>query len=88
MSKWIEFVDHGIPKGRKTHVWLVHPKTGGMLGEVRWYAPWRQYAFHPIPRTLYERQCLRDIADFCEEETAKQRERVEFPLPKITKNEN
>jgi hypothetical protein len=71
MSKWIQFVDRGIPAGKKTRVWTVHPIDGANsnLGEIRWYAPWRQYAFYPTRNSLFERQCLRDIADFCEKET-------------------
>jgi hypothetical protein len=45
-----------------------------MLGEVRWFGRWRCYAFYPEPDTLYERQCLRDIADFCEARTREHRE--------------
>jgi hypothetical protein len=33
------------------------------LGMVSWYAPWRKYVFHPSGGTLYDPNCLRDIAD-------------------------
>jgi hypothetical protein len=72
MSKWIEFHQCQVPPGYKTKSWDVCAKAGGHLGNVRWYAPWRQYAFYPKAETLYERQCLRDLADFCERETRAQ----------------
>ena len=36
------------------------------LGQVKWYGPWRCYSFFPEAGTLFEKQCLRDIAAFCE----------------------
>jgi hypothetical protein len=41
---------------------------------VRWYGKWRQYAFFPMPNTVFERQCLRDIANFCEAKTRERRQ--------------
>lgn len=75
MSKWIEFAL--VPPGlkAKTHVWLVWTKDGAItLGRVRWFSRWRQYCFQPEPHTVFERQCLRDIATFCEDETKKHRD--------------
>ena len=39
------------------------------LGDIRWYSKWRKYAFYPRADTLFEHECLRDIAAFCEEQT-------------------
>lgn len=74
MSKWIEFSEEAQPPKRKTKSWAVRAKGGDIkLGAVKWYGPWRQYSFFPVADTLYEKQCLRDIADFCERETKWQR---------------
>ena len=35
------------------------------LGQVRWYAQWRQYAFYPIEGSVFEKTCLGDIQQFC-----------------------
>lgn len=73
MSKWIEFIlmdDTG-----KTNRWQVVTKEGNIvLGSVHWFGRWHQYSFFPLPDTAYERQCLRDIADFCETVTKQWRE--------------
>lgn len=43
----------------------VHANEGMYyLGEIKWRSGWRRYAFFPSKDTLYESQCLRDIADF------------------------
>lgn len=67
MSKWIEFhkVDPPII-GRKTDTYLIFTKTGDqtVLGEIKWYGPWRQFAFFPQPNCLFEKTCLQDITDF------------------------
>ncbi len=54
----------------KTKVWAVMPKDSGYeLGFVSWYGPWRKYCFSPMPHTVFEQVCLREIAQFCETAT-------------------
>lgn len=43
------------------------------IGMVAWYSQWRQYAFLPAHMTVFERVCLRDIADFIERLTQEHR---------------
>jgi hypothetical protein len=43
------------------------------LGEVRWFGRWRKYAFFPIGTAVFEADCLRDIAQFCEARTKEHR---------------
>lgn len=47
--------------------WATHGSTP--LGTVKWHPGWRRYAFFPLPGTLYEPDCLCDLADFCEGNT-------------------
>lgn len=75
MAKWIEFVILPREKiGEKTTRWQVIPKEQERakqhpLGVVKWYGGFRRYSFFPAPNTIFEQQCLRDIADFCQEQT-------------------
>jgi hypothetical protein len=69
MAKWIKFKPLDQEK-RITKRWQVLAIQGETeLGIVSWYSGWRRYCFFPNPQTLYEQDCLRDIATFCEEET-------------------
>lgn len=69
-GKWVVFRDHGESPSGKTKRWLVTPKTGGAdIGTVAWWAPWRKYCFFPADNTVFEQDCLRDIATFIEERT-------------------
>lgn len=74
--KWIRF-ERDIPTQaahKKTLRWDVQPTDGGQsIGYVAWYGPWRKYTFSPQPNTVFEQQCLRDIADFCERATTEHR---------------
>ena len=38
--------------------------SGDDLGEVRWYAPWRQYCFFPFTNTVFSKGCMEDINTF------------------------
>jgi len=57
--------------GKVTRVWSVLSvqDTNEPLGEIRWHAPWRRYCFFPEGLTLYDHECLREIADFVGEKT-------------------
>jgi hypothetical protein len=73
MAKWIDFCEL-IPDPNKplakTKRWGVYPKNSGdKLGMVAWFGRWRKYCFHPWTATVYEQDCLRDIAQFCEDQT-------------------
>lgn len=76
-SKWIEF--HFLRDTGKTKVWevitkpdpLKHPPT--VLGYVKWFGRWRCYSFYPESDMIFEKQCLRDLANFCEERTGEHR---------------
>lgn len=58
----------------RTGRYNVLAKDGGtLLGEVKWYGPWRCYCFFAGQGTLFEKTCLRDIAQFCDEQTREQK---------------
>lgn len=77
-GKWIQFEKEPRAPNRKTETWCVvtnyHECMQSVLGVVKWHAPWRCYAFFPRPDTLYEQQCLHDIAEFCKNATISHRE--------------
>lgn len=69
-SKWIRFEEFSRSLTGRTTIWEVAEKQShGVLGQVRWFARWRCYGFYPHRETIFEQQCLRDIADFCEQRT-------------------
>lgn len=74
----ILFIEGALrPKTRTWEVWSKAHEAGGKpgetgasaLGTVKWYGAWRCYAFFPAPNTLFEKNCLRDLAQFCEART-------------------
>ncbi len=68
MPRYIAFVEDPKREGR-TRVWMVvskHDSPGVSIGEVRWHGAWRQYAFFPKGETVFNPECLRDIAVFIE----------------------
>lgn len=34
-----------------------------LLGEIRWYGPWRRYCFYPHGQTIFDRNCLLEIVE-------------------------
>lgn len=69
MSKWITIDILTPTPGRKTQQWSVNTTGGTRLGIIQWLPAWRCYSYFPAPSTIYEEECMREIADFCERAT-------------------
>lgn len=55
----------------KTKRWGVRSvRHGDVLGEVRWYGPWRQYVFFPGDATIWNKGCLEDVNRFLDQAMA------------------
>ena len=70
---WVGFSHVGVSGSGKTDIWQVHTLAGVKLGHVTWFTAWRRYAFRPFADTFYEQDCLRYIAQFCEDKTAERK---------------
>ncbi len=63
--KWIRFESTPNKPGAKTGLWIVRSLSDGTpIGLVRWIPGWRTYGYFPYEGTMYEDDCLRDIAQF------------------------
>jgi hypothetical protein len=53
--------------GRKTLIFDVYACASAMcLGQVRYFTRWRIYVFFPLDGTVYDANCLFEIARFCD----------------------
>jgi hypothetical protein len=81
-SKWITIEHRGTSASGKTDVWTVRPNEADeVIGVISWFGRWRRYAFFPANNTVFEQDCLRDIANFCEHAT---KARMSPPPVKMT----
>ncbi|MHB8276383.1 MAG: hypothetical protein ACYDIA_01850 [Candidatus Humimicrobiaceae bacterium] len=63
MSKYLDFIE--FKTDTKTKVFKVNSKrSGNCLAIIKWYSPWRQYCFYPMPQTIFNNTCLLDIVEF------------------------
>jgi len=63
MSKYLEF--NPIEQKPKTKVIGVYSKrSGDRLAIIKWYGAWRQYAFFPENKTIFNVECLNDIISY------------------------
>ena len=62
MPTFLTFERQPDEPSRKTAIVRVLQKSSGqVLGTIRWYGAWRQFAFYPAATTLYSAGCLEDI---------------------------
>ena len=67
---YVRFAETEAPKNFKTKIWDVTTiDRAGLLGQVRWFAQWRKYTFFPAANTLFDFDCLTEIAEFVAKET-------------------
>ncbi len=75
--KYVSFSRSRPSASGKTRIWKVladaHIECPYSLGDIKWCGAWRRYAFAPLSNTIYEQDCMRKIADFCEDQTKKLR---------------
>ncbi len=56
-AQWIEFDQSGDTG--KTTIWnIVSVSPQRILGQIKWYAPWRQYCFFPAANTVFNNECM------------------------------
>ena len=52
-----------------TKVWVVDAiKSNAFLGTVRWHSSWRKYCFFPLGDSMFDPTCLREIAQFIDDQ--------------------
>lgn len=77
-TKWLRFQLQPQPPQRKTSRWTVYAVEGDVaLGRIEWYGAWRQYVFYPESDCLFNRTCLRDLAQFLDDAMAQRAVRPE-----------
>lgn len=61
-SAYLDFDFAGESDSGKTEIWNVLSSSNDfILGQIKWYAPWRQYCFNPSPHTIFNTICMSDI---------------------------
>lgn len=80
---WIRFDSRGLVEVRADRDLPGHEQSRlATLGEIRWHAPWRRYVFAPDRDRVFDPECLREIADFCDRHTGERKaERQAIPPP-------
>ena len=65
-SKYLEF--DKIGDTGKTEVWNIISKSSEfILGQIKWYGAWRQYCFWPTTHTVFNVECINDVANAIKE---------------------
>lgn len=68
-GKWIEILPNATTN--KTGLWRIYTDPGkqiqSIIGEIKWYPPWRKYCFFPDFACVFETKCLTDIVNFINE---------------------
>jgi len=77
VSPYIAIVLAGFSPSGKTKIWhVVNTRTPGgadVPGIIKWHGGWRKYVYYS-DYAFYDPSCLRQIADFLENETIIHRE--------------
>ena len=72
---YLTYVRTGVSPSGKTMVWEVRGRFG-FGGFVKWFAPWRQYAFFPDGGTVWAGRCLTETDECCKDLTKEHYQRA------------
>lgn len=62
---------------RKTNRYVIFNKRShGILGEIYWNGPWRQYCFYPEPQCVWSTSCLDIVVEFIKKINTEHRDRI------------
>jgi hypothetical protein len=76
-GKYVEAVLQHQNPGKKTFCYQVRSILYGYnLGQIKWYSPWRCYAFFPNNDCIFEPVCLTTICGWIEKLNTEQKMRV------------
>lgn len=63
-KSYLHFKEMPVKKGMKTRIVNVYSLNGSeSLGEIRWFPKWRKYVFFPAADTIYDPDCLEELAE-------------------------
>lgn len=63
-KSYLHFKEMPVKESMKTKIVAVYSLNGANhLGEIRWYPQWRRYAFFPDDGTVFDPDCLEEIAE-------------------------
>lgn len=64
-----------VSNSGKTLLVGVGNNSGVKLGYIKWFPPWRKYAYHPITATIFDSKCLKQIAGYMDELMAERKQK-------------
>lgn len=54
-------------KGKTKSVDIINKHHEEVIGEIKWFGPWRQYCFFPYNNTLWNTTCITDVQEVIDE---------------------
>jgi hypothetical protein len=70
VSERLIYLEQETSPSRLTKVWKLISVVGEVeLGVISWYSQWRRFVFRPAIATMFDAECLGEIARFCATQT-------------------
>lgn len=60
-SQYLSFWRDNHYQGRTVRIVVTSKRHLAILGEIKWFGRWRQYAFFPEIETVWNPECLDDV---------------------------
>lgn len=58
MNQYLRFSESATESGKTKKIYVISASSNVVLGEIKWFGRWRQYAFFPSEETIWNPECL------------------------------
>jgi hypothetical protein len=60
-SEYLTFEEDDHYEGKTKLLYVQSKRKIEILAVIKWYGPWRQYCFYPMPETIWNKGCMEDV---------------------------
>lgn len=63
-TEFLTFMKYKDSEKKTYDISVLNKNSDTLLGKIKWYGPWRQYALHTLDNIIFDRKCMNDIISY------------------------
>ncbi len=63
-TEFLTFMKYKDSAKKTYDISVLNKSCDTLLGKIKWYGPWRQYALHTMDGIVLDRKCMNDVISY------------------------